>query len=496
MGIRMTNQIMMNNTMNNINRNKIAVDKVTTQMSTGQKISRASEDPIIAIRALRYKTNINELEQFKSNIDDAQSWMKFSQTALENIYKCVSETYNNCVNASTGTYSTSQYQALLDEMNSLREQVYAEGNATYADRSLLTGYKTNMDLAFSEQDSNAEYTITEKLTPADMDTISYIYGDLSYSKDSILATTDTEYDSTSITMSDIYRFRLAYTDLTPVSSPATLEYVDASGTQQTMELVTKSLGAGADQAYTPETGKIVFIPETGELIYGEDMYSTVQSWQSMSFTYDKKGFNKGDLHPEHYFDCTNKLNEEKYQYVNENVTQAIEYRVNFNQTLQVNIEAKNVFDHSIGRDMDDVIGALSDLVDIEEKIAEIETMLKDEQYADKTEYLNSMLDAANKEHTYRKEKFTKLTEGMLTNFKGYMDDITKATTDLASRQSRLDLTSERVTASTSNMKELASNNIGVDEADVIIEQSSAELAYESALTATSKIMGVNLLNFI
>ena len=41
------------------------VNRRTTQMTTGKKITQASEDPVVAIRALKLRTTVNQLQQYK-----------------------------------------------------------------------------------------------------------------------------------------------------------------------------------------------------------------------------------------------------------------------------------------------------------------------------------------------------------------------------------------------------------------------------------------------
>ena len=55
--MRITNNMIMGNTKTNINSTKVLVDKYNTQMTTQKKISKASEDPVIAIRSLRLLTS-------------------------------------------------------------------------------------------------------------------------------------------------------------------------------------------------------------------------------------------------------------------------------------------------------------------------------------------------------------------------------------------------------------------------------------------------------
>ena len=53
--MRITNQMMINNTMSNVQINKYQLNDLDTQLSTQKKINRPSDDPVIAIRALRLR---------------------------------------------------------------------------------------------------------------------------------------------------------------------------------------------------------------------------------------------------------------------------------------------------------------------------------------------------------------------------------------------------------------------------------------------------------
>ena len=75
--MRITNRIMQRNNLSNINTNKTYQDRLSTQMSSQKKINRPSDDPVVAIRALRLRSNVTEISQYYSkNIPDAESWLK------------------------------------------------------------------------------------------------------------------------------------------------------------------------------------------------------------------------------------------------------------------------------------------------------------------------------------------------------------------------------------------------------------------------------------
>ena len=56
--MRITNNMIMGNTKTNINGNKINVDTLNSQMSSQKKINKPSDDPVIAIRALRLRSRL------------------------------------------------------------------------------------------------------------------------------------------------------------------------------------------------------------------------------------------------------------------------------------------------------------------------------------------------------------------------------------------------------------------------------------------------------
>ena len=84
--MRITNNMILSNTKGNINSNKLLVDKYNTQMTTQKKISKASENPVIAIRSLRLSTTMCQITQFAdNNIPDAIAWMNVTENALTNM---------------------------------------------------------------------------------------------------------------------------------------------------------------------------------------------------------------------------------------------------------------------------------------------------------------------------------------------------------------------------------------------------------------------------
>ena len=75
--MRITNQMISNNSLRNLQTSTRRLDTLTQQLTSGQKIQRASEDPVVAVRALKLRNTVSQLYQYKEkNIKDAESWME------------------------------------------------------------------------------------------------------------------------------------------------------------------------------------------------------------------------------------------------------------------------------------------------------------------------------------------------------------------------------------------------------------------------------------
>ena len=156
--MRITNGIMINNSLNNISRNKRLSDKLNTQLATTKKIQRPSEDPIVAIRALRLRSTYNEIEQYlDKNIPDARSWMETTQEAIESINSVLTEISTYCNQGVNGYNTVDERNTLVTTLKQLRDQIFTDGDANLVDRTIFTGYKTDSTLTFQNDEPDTRY---------------------------------------------------------------------------------------------------------------------------------------------------------------------------------------------------------------------------------------------------------------------------------------------------------------------------------------------------
>lgn len=174
--MRITNSMMMGNTKSNINGNKVTVDKMNTQMSTQKKITKPSDDPLIAIKSLRLSTTLSQIHQYyDNNMEDAESWMDVTETAMTNMKSIMTDAYRLTVNGATDTLTEQDRNTIYTQLNSLSSQLYAEANADYAGRTVFSGYKTNETVTFNNDvdAAKANYYISEDFSYSDIEKKDY-----------------------------------------------------------------------------------------------------------------------------------------------------------------------------------------------------------------------------------------------------------------------------------------------------------------------------------
>lgn len=266
--------------------------------------------------------------------------------------------------------------------------------------------------------------------------------------------------------------------------------------------------AGKDAAYAPlGDNEIRFIPETGELLLGDNVYKAMmESDDTLRVNYDKSQWAKGDLNPEHYFACTKTVpNGDPAKIVyntgangeNTVADQKIEYDIGYNQKVQVNTNAYECFDPNMQQDINDLRDAIDQLENIENTVANLkEYRTKYEEGTDEYKMLTRQIAAAEKAYGYIRDDVQKRFEHAVTKKQGYLDEADLAITSSGTRSARLDLAKNRLMEQKTTYESLQSENEDSDATEVTVQLKSVQLSYEAALLATSKILQTTLLNYL
>lgn len=157
--MRITNNMLINNMIGYMGTNLGRMEKYQNQLATGKKIKVPSDDPVIAARALKLRTDVSEVEQFKRNVKDATSWMETTETALTNVGDILQRARELAVQGSNGTNTPENTQKIAEEAKQLRDQLVHIANSTYSGRYIFSGYKTDKAV-IDEVTGNYNFDVT------------------------------------------------------------------------------------------------------------------------------------------------------------------------------------------------------------------------------------------------------------------------------------------------------------------------------------------------
>ena len=282
---------------------------------------------------------------------------------------------------------------------------------------------------------------------------------------------------------------------------------------------------------------IVIIKNTSDIIYGQGVATALMTDKvDLSFDYQKKGFEQGELRPEYYFDSTlirdadgnlqGKYHEDtegKYSdndktsydgivydrydksydddgnlVLKKKALYSLDYTISQNQTLGVNLEAEECFNQDIYQDMCDMIDAVSKAQAAHDKVDKIKDMQKEDQYQAEpyASKLAGWLEITQKEADYYDNNLSKLYSATLGKVDTYLSKINLSITDIGCRTDQLKLTEKRMSDQQETVEELKSKNDDMDLSQIIMDYTSSYTAYQSSLVAAGRLGQQTLFNYI
>lgn len=129
--------------LNNLFQSQANMDKYLTQIHTGKKINRASDDPVIAMKGISYRTEVIEAEQYSRNATEIWNWFDHSDDVLGKATGAVQRMEYLAVQAANGTNTADELKAIKKEVEQLKEQMIEIANTNVNGKYIFNGTDTN-----------------------------------------------------------------------------------------------------------------------------------------------------------------------------------------------------------------------------------------------------------------------------------------------------------------------------------------------------------------
>jgi flagellar hook-associated protein 3 FlgL len=113
-----------------------------SQLSSGKRILKPSDDPFGTSQALAYRADLASNRQYQANATDGAAWLDAADTALGGVSALVLRARDLVVRGANSTSGSSANASIAAEIDQLIESVKTEANTQYAGQYIFAGTKT------------------------------------------------------------------------------------------------------------------------------------------------------------------------------------------------------------------------------------------------------------------------------------------------------------------------------------------------------------------
>lgn len=140
--MRVTQGMMVRGVLKNLSQNLSMIDKYNTQLGTGKKVSRPSDDPSTTSLQMRLYSEMRRIEQHLENVGAGITWLENTDAALEEAGAVLHRLRDLAVQGSNETLEQDSLDALAEEVNQLVNHLVQVGNAKVGGKYIFAGTRT------------------------------------------------------------------------------------------------------------------------------------------------------------------------------------------------------------------------------------------------------------------------------------------------------------------------------------------------------------------
>jgi flagellar hook-associated protein 3 FlgL len=153
--MRVTNQMLHSLTQREVGNRQSDVYTAQAHLATGRRIERPSDDPSGYARISGLSRDLSRLDQFSTNIDAAKLDLMVTDNAIQRTVGIFQRAQELVIQASDGTVSDSDLEAMATEVNLLLDAALDAANSSLGGRYVFSGNRSSTQ-AFSGADTDGD----------------------------------------------------------------------------------------------------------------------------------------------------------------------------------------------------------------------------------------------------------------------------------------------------------------------------------------------------
>lgn len=502
--MRITNGMIAANTIKNLNSAQVRLAAVNEQIASNEKIQLASDDSLVATRAVTYRNYVSQVAQYQDNVDAAQGWQGTTDDALSSISNVIT---NLKTLATQAANSTSEKPAIKTEVETDLNELLSDLNSDYVGSYVFGGYNTTSKpyeiVSTSIGDTvtyNGEYLSLGGVIPSSVSLASI---------DSYFANTtntDNIYDSLTDAASranTTYQTALAAANASPTDASLTAKAVSAKKILDTVTAAVSTYGGTtnlSDAATAAETTANEL--ETAATTYtgltlasaGASAYTAYQTAEAAATaspsdttlataaktaktTYDALTAAVSTYGGSTTVNDAATMAQDMADTMiaaQSNSTQDIIYNVGFSSQVTVNVNGQEV----TGQGTNNIFNTIQKLL-----------LALDGD----TSYQTATMNSAG---TVTVTTNSLDISDLIDEFSEDLNRVTKVQSNLGARENYVTVASDRLDEASTTYKGLMTDNENINTAEAATELTSAEYTYESTLSISAKAISKSLIDYM
>ncbi|MEB3751033.1 flagellar hook-associated protein FlgL [Geobacillus icigianus] len=144
--MRVTQFMLANNMLRNLSNSYDRLGKYQEQLTTGKKITRPSDDPVVAMKGIAYREELARVKQYQRNIGEVHNWIDSADDALDKVGLALQRIQELVVQASTDTATPEDRKKIADEIDQIQKHVVDIANTKIGDKYIFNGADTKNPL--------------------------------------------------------------------------------------------------------------------------------------------------------------------------------------------------------------------------------------------------------------------------------------------------------------------------------------------------------------
>ncbi|MCL2221137.1 MAG: hypothetical protein FWC20_02425 [Oscillospiraceae bacterium] len=157
---RVTNSMLRNTLLSNLNNNLGRVDRLQNQLSSGRQWAHISDNPSALVFGQAARNRLSRIDHFQQSIGSAKDWLTQTESGVMEMQRTLGYIYEEMV-SSGGTMTPSDKVNISRFVGQMRTHFLDSLNTTFGDRFVFSGFNTPGDFAGGAPAETRPFTLDD-----------------------------------------------------------------------------------------------------------------------------------------------------------------------------------------------------------------------------------------------------------------------------------------------------------------------------------------------